>query len=90
MLSPKNFLIGVALASAMLSSSIVDTAAKKSPSMLAQMTPSVCWETCSTSCEQTNEKCTTEAMGKPDQLAGCHAAVETCRDKCRDQCGIKK
>ncbi len=89
MFSPTNLPIGIYLASAIVSNSIVDAAAKNFPSKLAQMTPSVCWEACSTACSRAHEKCAAGAKPNTDQLTGCRTVAEACRDQCRDQCGFK-
>ena len=78
MFSPKNLQLGVCLASAMVLSSIANAATKNLPIRLAQMTPSVCWATCSAPCTQTNEKCTAEAKLNSDQLAKCQTVSDAC------------
>jgi hypothetical protein len=90
MFSPKNLQLGICLASAMVLSSIPNAATKNVPTRLAQMTPGVCWATCSAPCGQTYEKCTAEAKPNPDQLAKCQTVSDACYDRCRDQCGLKK
>ena len=90
MFSTKNLQLGVWLASVMVLSSIANAASNHLPSRLAQMTPSVCWATCSAPCGQTYEKCTAEAKLNPDQLAKCQTVEDACYDRCRDQCGLKK
>ena len=90
MLSPSNLSIGIYLASAIVLGSVVDAAAKNFPSMLAQMTPSVCWEGCSAPCSEAYKKCAADAKLDPDQLTACRRVEDACRDQCRDQCGIKK
>lgn len=90
MFSPRNLSIGFCVASAVVLTPIVHVAAEYHPSVLAQMTPSVCWDTCSTPCEEQYKSCTTNAERKPDQLTGCRRVVEACRNNCRDQCGLKK
>ena len=90
MFSPKNLQLGICLASVMVLSSIANAATKNLPIRLAQMTPSVCWATCSAPCGQTHEKCTAEARLNSDQLAKCQMVFDACYDRCRDQCGLKK
>ena len=90
MFSPKNLQLFVCLASAMVLSSIANAATKNLPIRLAQMTPGVCWATCSAPCTQTHEKCTAEAKLNSDQLAKCQTVSDACYDRCRDQCGLKK
>jgi hypothetical protein len=90
MFSPRTLPIGAYLASAMVLGSIVNAAAKDFPIILAQMTPSVCWATCSTPCDETHEKCAADAKRNPDQLKGCRTVREACRNRCRDECGVKK
>jgi len=82
--------MGVCLASAMAPSSTAHAAAKYYPSILAQMTPSVCWTTCSTPCEEAHNKCATDAKLNADQLGSCRAVAEACRNRCRDVCGLKR
>ena len=90
MFSPRKLSIGLFMASAMVLTPSVHVAAEHHPSVLAQMTPGVCWDTCSTPCEQEYKSCTTNAQRNPDQLTGCRTVVEACRNHCRDQCGLKK
>jgi len=87
MFSPTRLQIGVCLASTMVLSSIVNAATKTVPTRIAQMTPAVCWETCSSTCDKAYEKC---ALGNPDQVTQCRTARDTCHDQCSDQCGFKK
>lgn len=87
MLSLRILAIG---ACAMVVSSTADTALKSLPLRLAQMTPGVCWETCSTPCGKTYEKCRGNANPSSRQLAECVTVLEACRNQCRDQCGLKK
>jgi hypothetical protein len=87
MFSPRGLQIGVWLASTMLLSSISNAATKNLPSRVAQMTPSVCWETCSGSCDKAYEKC---AVDNPDRVTECRTSNETCHDQCSDRCGFKK
>jgi hypothetical protein len=77
----------VSFASAMVLSSIANAATKNLPSRLAQMTPSVCWQACSSTCDQTYEKCVADNTG---QLTQCRTARDTCHDHCSDQCNLKK
>jgi len=86
MFSSRGFQIGVCLASVMVLSVVTNAAAKNLPIRLAQMTPSVCWEACSGSCDKTYEKC---ALDNPDQLTQCRTARDTCHDQCSDRCGLK-
>ena len=88
MFSRKNLQLGVCLASAMALSANAST--KDLAIRLAQMTPSVCWATCSAPCTQAHEKCTAETKLNPDQLAKCQTVLDACYDRCRDQCGLKK
>jgi hypothetical protein len=90
MFSPRGLSIGISVASAMVLTSIVYVAAEHHPRVLAQMTPGVCWDTCSTPCEAEYRGCTTNAQRNPDQLAGCRTVVEACRNHCRDQCSLKR
>ena len=60
---------------------------KTVPTRVAQMTPAVCWTTCSGTCDKTYEKC---ALDNPSQLTQCRTAKETCNNLCSDQCGPKK
>ena len=90
MFSPKTLQLGIGLASAMVLSSIANAATKDLPTRLAQMTPSVCWATCSAPCSQTYDKCKAETKLNPDQLAKCQTVSDACYDRCRDECGIKK
>ena len=87
MLSSRNLPISVCLASAIVLSLTVDAAAKNT--VLAQMTPSVCWQTCSAPCDKTYEKCAADAKLNADQLPGCRKALDACQSMCRDQCGFK-
>jgi len=90
MFSPRNLSIGFSVAFAMVLIPTAQAAAGHHPSVLAQMTPGVCWDTCSTPCEEQYKGCTTSAQRNPDQLTGCRTVVEACRNRCRDQCGLKK
>ena len=90
MLSLRSLPMGVCLALAMALGSTAHAAAKSYPSMLAQMTPSVCWTTCSTPCEDAHKKCETDAKLNADQLGQCRATAEACRNRCRDECGLKQ
>jgi len=85
--STRNLPISVCLGSAIMLSSMVDATAKNT--VLAQMTPSVCWQTCSAPCDQTYEKCEADAKSKAGQLSDCRKALDTCQSMCRDQCGVK-
>ena len=82
--------MGVCFASAIALSSMAHAAEKYYPSVLAQMSPSVCWAACSTPCEEALKKCETGAKLDADRLGGCRAVAEACRDKCREACGLKK
>ena len=90
MFSPRNLPIGVYLVAAIVPSLAADASAKNLPTMLAQMTPKVCWESCSTPCDKAYEKCAGDAKLDPDQVARCRTALDACNDRCRDQCGLKK
>ena len=90
MFSPRNLLIGVYLVAVIVLSLAADASAKSFPTMLAQVTPSVCWQSCSTPCDKTYEKCAADAKLNPDQVARCQTALDACDDRCRDQCGLKK
>jgi len=87
MLSSRNLPISVCLASAIVLSLIVDAAAKNT--VLAQMTPSVCWQTCSAPCDKRYEKCVAVAKTNAGQLPDCRKALDACHSMCRDQCGLK-
>jgi hypothetical protein len=87
MFSRWNLPLVVSFASAMVLSSIANAATKKLPSRLAQMTPTVCWLACSSTCDKTYEKCVAD---NPDQLTQCRTARDTCHDHCGDQCNLKK
>lgn len=89
MLSLRILAIGVCLAFAMVPSLAAD-ASKNLPLRVAQMTPNVCWEACSTPCGKTYEKCRANANPSSRQLSGCLTVLEACRNQCRDQCGFKK
>ena len=52
MFSLRSLPMGVCFASAIALSSMAHAAEKYYPSVLAQMTPSVCWAACSTPCEE--------------------------------------
>jgi hypothetical protein len=86
----RNFAIGVSLGSAVTLTSIVQSAANNYPTVLAQMTPGVCWDACSASCEQAYKSCTTKAQLDPDQLTRCDSSLDRCHDQCRNKCGLKK
>jgi hypothetical protein len=86
MFSPSRFQIGVCLASVMVLSSVADAATKNLSNRVAQMTPDVCWESCSGMCDKTYEKC----VAKPAQDTQCRTARVNCHDQCSVQCGFKK
>ncbi len=90
MFSLRSLPMGVCLASAIALSSTAHVPAKDYPSILAQMTPSVCWAACSTPCEEALKKCETDAKLDAGRLGGCRAVAEACRDRCRDECGLKR
>jgi hypothetical protein len=87
LLSTRNLPISISLASAIVLSLIDDATAKNT--MLAQMTPSVCWQTCSAPCDKTYEKCAADAKLNADQLPDCRKALDACQSMCRDQCNLK-
>jgi len=84
MFSPRWLKIGICLAFTMALSSTANAVTK---SRLAQMTPSVCWQACSGTCDKTYERC---AVDNPDRVTECRTANETCHDQCSDRCGLKK
>jgi hypothetical protein len=85
--STRNLPISVCLGSAIMLSLVVDAAAKNT--VLTQMTPSVCWQTCSAPCDQTYEKCAPDTKLNAGQLSDCRKALDACQTMCRDQCGLK-
>jgi hypothetical protein len=87
MFSRRRLQVGVCLATTMVLSSVANAATKNPPSRVAQMTPSVCWEACSGTCDKTYEKC---AVDNADRIAECRMARDTCHDQCSDRCGLKK
>ena len=89
MFGPRYLAMGVSLAGVMVQTLIVQAAAKNHATMLAQMTPGVCWAACSTPCDQAYENCTAGARLNPNQLTGCRTVLEACRDSCRERCGLK-
>jgi hypothetical protein len=90
MSSLRNFSIGVCVASAVTLTPIVQGAANNYPTVLAQMTPGVCWDACSAPCGEAHKSCTTKAQLDPEQLTRCNSALEKCQDQCRNKCGLKK